>query len=68
MIYDFMTQSPCLGIFPLSTFQKHIAEDGNLLEELPEHRIFLNVDDRQGDSAVVKMLCNKSEGRWFDPS
>jgi len=37
-------------------------------ELLPHYPKFNTIEDGDRGSTVVKVLCYKSEGRWFDPS
>ena len=60
MVYDLMTKSPCLGIFPLSTFQKHIAKQALYLKSLlPEHRIVqMQPTDKVPPPPKKKRMCS----------
>ena len=41
--------------------------EGKVLLGIPRHKWEDNIKMYRG-SSVVKVLCYKSEGRWFDPS
>ena len=58
------------SVWQFEQYKSHLTSDSMTFWRRIQHIIFLTYWTLRGDrgSTVVKALCYKSEGRWFDPS